>query len=80
MDYFEVPLLSTAILIHTDTSESYLIRVEKSDEFAWKLVARLKKKFTGAEEDIEDLLTSSFFGVWRYLPPYLGLQQFLATA
>lgn len=43
-------------------------------------IAQLKNKFTRSEEDMEDLLTSNVFGIWRYLPPQLGLEQFLGTA
>ena len=43
-------------------------------------VAQLNNKFKRSEEDMEDLLTSNVFGVWQYLPPSLGLKQFLATA
>jgi hypothetical protein len=42
--------------------------------------AQLNNKFKRSEEDMEDLLTSNVFGVWQYLPPSLGLKQFLATA
>lgn len=41
--------------------------------------AQLYNKLTRSEEDMEDLLTSNVFGVWRYLPQ-LGLLQFLKTA
>ena len=42
--------------------------------------AQLHNKLTRSEERKEDLLTSNVFGVWRYLPPKLGLTQFLMTA
>lgn len=43
-------------------------------------VAQIYNKLTRAEEDMEDLLTSNVFGIWRYLPADLGLVQFLKTA
>ena len=43
-------------------------------------IAQLKNKFTRPEEEMEDLLTSNVFGVWRYLPTQLGLVQFLETS
>lgn len=43
-------------------------------------VAQLHGKLTRSEEDMEDLLTSNVFGVWRYLSHSLGLVQFLETA
>ncbi len=43
-------------------------------------IAQLRGKLSRPEEDMEDLLTSNVFGIWRYLPPTLGLVQFLGTA
>lgn len=42
--------------------------------------AQMHNKLCRHEEDMEDLLTSNVFGVWRYLPPHLGLVQLLQTA
>ncbi|MBT9132500.1 MAG: hypothetical protein DDT32_01225 [Syntrophomonadaceae bacterium] len=41
---------------------------------------QMANKLTRREEDMEDLLTSNVFGIWRYLPPHFGLLQFLRTA
>ena len=42
--------------------------------------AQIRNKLTRSEEDMEDLLTSNVFGIWRYIPPQVGLLQFLQTA
>ena len=42
--------------------------------------AQIRNKLTRSEEDMEDLLTSNVFGIWRYMPPQVGLLQFLQTA
>ncbi len=42
--------------------------------------AQIHHKLTRSEKDMEDLLTSNVFGVWRYLEPHHGLVQFLQTA
>ena len=43
-------------------------------------VAQIHNKLTRSEEDMEDLLTSNVFGIWRYLSAQLGLAEFLSTA
>jgi len=43
-------------------------------------VAQIHGRLTRSEEDLEDLLTSNGFGIWRYLPDQLGLLRFLQTA
>ena len=43
-------------------------------------IAQIRHKLTRQEEQMEDLLTSNVFGLWRYIPPELGLTQFLGTA
>lgn len=42
--------------------------------------AQIARKLTRREEEMEDLLTSNVFGLWRYLAPQVGLIQFLATS
>jgi hypothetical protein len=43
-------------------------------------IAQIRNKLTRQEEQMEDLLTSNVFGLWRYLPAELGLLQLLETA
>ncbi|MDO8567437.1 MAG: hypothetical protein Q7R57_01830 [Dehalococcoidales bacterium] len=46
-------------------------------------IAQLHNKLSRPEQDMEDLLTSNVFGVWRYLPveiAQIGLLRFLKTA
>ena len=43
-------------------------------------IAQIRNKLTRKEEQMEDLLTSNVFGLWRYLPAELGLLQLLETA